>query len=99
MFEIDKYPEIISFFQQMIQKQETNQRTPEKIREIIQNGKALFALANAEYSEDAVEKLARYFEQQFEVQQSFGSAIVSETHKPWLVQKKAEIDALRSPHF
>lgn len=92
MFEIDKYPEIISFFQQMIQKQETNQRTPEKIREIIQNGKALFALANAEYSEDAVEKLARYFEQQFEVQQSFGSAIVSETHKPWLVQKKAEID-------
>ena len=74
MFEIDKYPEIISFFQQMLQKQETNQRTPEKIREIIQNGKALFALANAEYSEDAVEKLARYFEQQFEVQQSFGSA-------------------------
>ena len=91
MFEIDKYPEIISFFQQMIQKQETSLRTPEKIREIIQNGKAIFALANAEYSEDAVEKLARYFEQQFEVQQAFGSAIVSETHKPWLIKKKAEI--------
>ena len=66
MFEIDRYPEIISFFQQSIQKLEQSHRTPEKIRELIHNGSAIFEVANAQYDELACEKLARYFEQQFE---------------------------------
>ena len=92
MFEIDRYPEIISFFQQSIQKLEQSHRTPEKIRELIHNGRAIFEVANAPYDELACEKLARYFEQQFEINQSFGSAIVSNSHKPWLVGKKENID-------
>ena len=92
MFDIDKYSGMVSLFQDTIQKLSPQERTPEKIREILNAGEAIFIHVKAEFNDHNCETLARYFEQQFEIQQSVGSSIVSETHKPWLDSRKSEIN-------
>lgn len=92
MFDPQANSMVVGYFQHPITSLSANERTPEKIREIISGAQPHLQALHPDFDMEAIEILARHFEQLFEVRQTYGSSIISQTHQPWLNEQKSEID-------
>ena len=92
MFDLQANSNVVGYFLKPIDSLHPNDRTPEKIRELISSAQPHLQALHPDFNLDAIEVIARHFEQLFEVQQTFGSSIISQAHQPWLSGQKSEID-------
>ena len=92
MFDLQANSNVVGYFLKPIDSLHPNDRTPEKIRELISSAQPHLQALHPDFNLDAIEVIVRHFEQLFEVQQTFGSSIISKAHQPWLNGQKSEID-------
>ena len=86
MINLDDYSEYVAWCRIIIAGIDDASRTPEKIRETI------FEQELLKMTPELAEAIARFFEQQYEVRQKFGSSIKERDFKPWLKGRANDID-------
>lgn len=86
MINLDDFPQHVAWCRKIVEQMNPTERTPDSLRKKISDQK--LPGMNGKLAEE----IARHLEEQYEVQQAFGSSIASETYKPWLQSKKADID-------